>query len=76
MLSYDIGIDLGTASILVYIKGKGVVLKEPSVVALNRDTGDIKAIVFDSLGECRNFSDTVTVYIDSRGRQVRVVEAK
>lgn len=40
------------------------------------DTGDIKAIVFDSLGECRNFSDTVTVYIDSRGRQVRVVEAK
>lgn len=44
MLSYDIGIDLGTASILVYIKGKGVVLKEPSVVALDRDTGDIKAI--------------------------------
>ena len=30
----DIGIDLGTASILVYIRGKGVVLKEPSVVAL------------------------------------------
>ena len=44
MLSYDIGIDLGTASILVYIKGKGVVLKEPSVVALDRDTGDVKAI--------------------------------
>ena len=34
MMSNDIGIDLGTASILVYIKGKGVVLKEPSVVAL------------------------------------------
>jgi len=32
MMSNDIGIDLGTASILVYIKGKGVVLKEPSVV--------------------------------------------
>ena len=31
MMSNDIGIDLGTASILVYIKGKGVVLKEPSV---------------------------------------------
>ena len=39
-----IGIDLGTASILVYIKGKGVVLKEPSVVAFDRDTNKIKAI--------------------------------
>ena len=40
----DIGIDLGTASVLVYVKGKGVVLKEPSVVAFDRDTNDIKAI--------------------------------
>jgi rod shape-determining protein MreB len=37
----DIGIDLGTASILVYIRGKGVVLKEPSVVAYDRDTDQI-----------------------------------
>ncbi len=44
MLSTDIGIDLGTASILVYIKGKGVVLKEPSVVAIDRETNEIKAI--------------------------------
>jgi rod shape-determining protein MreB len=44
VLSNDIGIDLGTASILVYIKGKGVVLKEPSVVAFDRDTNQIKAI--------------------------------
>lgn len=44
MLAADIGIDLGTASILVYIKGKGVVLKEPSVVAFDRDTNKIKAI--------------------------------
>lgn len=44
MLSTDIGIDLGTASILVYVKGKGVVLKEPSVVAFDRDTNKIKAI--------------------------------
>ena len=44
MLSTDMGIDLGTASILVYIKGKGVVLKEPSVVAFDRDTNQIKAI--------------------------------
>ena len=42
--SADIGIDLGTASILVYVKGKGVVLKEPSVVAFDRDTNKIKAI--------------------------------
>ena len=44
MMSTDIGIDLGTASILVYIKGKGVVLKEPSVVAIDRDTNKIMAI--------------------------------
>jgi rod shape-determining protein MreB len=40
----DIGIDLGTASVLVYVKGKGVVLKEPSVVAYDKDTDRIKAI--------------------------------
>jgi actin-like ATPase involved in cell morphogenesis len=39
----DIGIDLGTANILVTIKGKGVVLKEPSVVAIDRRTGEILA---------------------------------
>ncbi len=44
MLGSDIGIDLGTASVLVYIKGKGVVLKEPSVVAFDRNTNKIKAI--------------------------------
>ena len=43
-MSVDIGIDLGTASVLVYVKGKGVVLKEPSVVAFDRDTNVIKAI--------------------------------
>ena len=41
MMSNDIGIDLGTASILVYIKGKGIVLKEPSVVALDRETNKV-----------------------------------
>lgn len=44
LISNDIGIDLGTASILVYIKGKGVVLKEPSVVAIDKDTNKILAI--------------------------------
>ena len=42
MFNTDIGIDLGTASVLVFIKGKGVVLKEPSVVAVDRDTEKIK----------------------------------
>ena len=41
LVSKDIGIDLGTANILVTIKGKGIVLKEPSVVAIDRKTGNI-----------------------------------
>ena len=41
--SKDIGIDLGTANILVTVKGKGIVLKEPSVVAIDRKTGNIMA---------------------------------
>lgn len=40
----DVGIDLGTASILVYVKGKGIVLREPSVVALEKNTNRILAI--------------------------------
>jgi len=44
----DIGIDLGTASVLVYIRGRGVVLKEPSVVAYDRDTDKIRAIGEDA----------------------------
>lgn len=40
----DIGIDLGTTSVLVYIKGKGIVLKEPSVVAIDRNTDEILAV--------------------------------
>jgi len=44
MLSTDIGIDLGTASVLVYIKGQGIVLKEPSVVAIDKNTDKILAV--------------------------------
>lgn len=44
MFANDIGIDLGTASVLVYVKGKGVVLNEPSVVALNKNTGKVVAV--------------------------------
>ena len=44
MAGTDIGIDLGTSSILVYVRGKGVVLKEPSVVAFDREKNVIRAI--------------------------------
>lgn len=40
----DIGIDLGTATVIAYIKGKGVVLREPSVVAVDKETGDVLAV--------------------------------
>jgi len=43
-MSMDIGVDLGTANVLVYIKGRGIVLREPSVVAIDRDTNRILAI--------------------------------
>ena len=44
VFSKEIGIDLGTANTMVYIKGSGVVLREPSVVAIRRDTGAILAV--------------------------------
>ena len=40
----DMGIDLGTASVLVYAKGKGIILQEPSVVAINRNTREVLAV--------------------------------
>lgn len=40
----DVGIDLGTSSVLVYVRGKGIVLREPSVVAVERITGRILAV--------------------------------
>ncbi|MCJ8332508.1 MAG: rod shape-determining protein, partial [Lentisphaeria bacterium] len=44
MFSNDIGIDLGTANTLVYVRGQGVVLNEPSVVAIHQDTGKVRAV--------------------------------
>ena len=46
--SKDIGIDLGTSNILVTLKGKGIVLSEPSVVAIDRRTNEIVATGFDA----------------------------
>ncbi|MDO9175210.1 MAG: rod shape-determining protein, partial [Actinomycetota bacterium] len=42
-MARDLAIDLGTANTLVYMKGKGIVLNEPSVIALNRQTGEVLA---------------------------------
>lgn len=43
-MGVDIGIDLGTAYVLVYVKGKGIVLREPSVVAIKERTGEVIAV--------------------------------
>ena len=48
VFSSDIGIDLGTASVLVYVKGKGIVLNEPSVVAVDKRNGKIVAVGADA----------------------------
>ncbi|MFO7176894.1 rod shape-determining protein, partial [Enterococcus faecium] len=44
MFSKDIGIDLGTANVVIHVKGKGIVLDEPSVVAIKRSTGKVLAV--------------------------------
>lgn len=44
LFSNDMGIDLGTSTTLIYVKGQGIVLWEPSVVAINKDTGEILAV--------------------------------
>ena len=44
----EVGIDLGTANVLIYVDGKGIVLEEPSVVAINRDTNEILAVGSDA----------------------------
>jgi rod shape-determining protein MreB len=44
LISSDLAIDLGTANTLVFAKGKGIVVNEPSIVAINKNTGDIEAV--------------------------------
>ena len=57
--SKDIGIDLGTANTLVYVRDKGIVINEPSIVALNQKTGKILAIG----GEARKMIGRTPGYI-------------
>jgi rod shape-determining protein MreB and related proteins len=44
LFSSDLAIDLGTANTLVFAKGKGIVVNEPSIVAINKTTGDVEAV--------------------------------
>ncbi|MBO6010581.1 MAG: rod shape-determining protein, partial [Oscillospiraceae bacterium] len=44
MFGKDIGIDLGTATVLVFVKDRGIVLREPSVVAMDKNTGRLLAV--------------------------------
>ena len=54
MKSRDVGIDLGTTSVIVYVAGKGIVMTEPSVVAVNTETDDVIAVgkqAYDMIGK-------------------------
>src|ERR1039458_2566936 len=44
LFSSDLAIDLGTANTLVYARGKGIVVNEPSIVAINKNTGEVEAV--------------------------------
>src|SRR5436305_7854463 len=48
LFSRDLGIDLGTANTLVHVRGKGIVISEPSVVAIDKRTKDVKAVGADA----------------------------
>lgn len=53
-LSRDMGIDLGTANTLVYVRGKGIVLNEPSVVAIQNDTKTVLSVGEDAKNDRQN----------------------
>ena len=52
-MSRDIGIDLGTANVLIHLKGRGVILNEPSVVALDKQTQEVIAIGNEVIEEAK-----------------------
>ncbi len=61
MLSKKIGIDLGTSTVLIYVKGEGIVINEPSLVALNRDGTRILAVGRQALEMVGRAPDTIQV---------------
>lgn len=66
-VSIDIGIDLGTANTLVYVKGKGVVINEPTIVAINKRTGQLVAVGNEAktmLGRTPNHIEVIRPLVD------------
>ncbi len=66
-VSTDIGIDLGTANTLVYVKGRGIVLNEPTIVAINKKTGQLVAVGNDAktmLGRTPNHIEVIRPLVD------------
>jgi rod shape-determining protein MreB len=63
-----IGIDLGTANVLVYIPGKGIVINEPSVVAVSVDTKQVVAIGIDAKEMIGKTPDNIVAYRPNAGR--------
>jgi rod shape-determining protein MreB and related proteins len=67
LLSTDIAIDLGTANTLVYLKGKGIIINEPTIAAINRKTGQLVAVGRDAksmLGRAPAHIDVVRPLVD------------
>ena len=61
-MAHDVGIDLGTANTLVYLRGKGIIINEPSVVAVNQKTGQVVAVGAEAKGMlCRTPAHIVAV---------------
>jgi rod shape-determining protein MreB len=66
-VSVDIGIDLGTANTLVYVKGKGILINEPTIVAINKRTGQLVAVGNEAktmLGRTPNHIEVVRPLVD------------
>ena len=62
MFSKDLGIDLGTANTLVYMKGKGILLREPSVVAIETKTKKVLATGNEAKNMLGKAPDSIEVY--------------
>lgn len=65
----DLGIDLGTANTLVFVKGKGIVVREPSVVALRTDTKTIQAVGEDAKKNDRPHAGQYSSHSSDEGRR-------
>ncbi len=57
----DIAIDLGTATVLIYVKGKGIVLREPSVVAVDTETGKVQGVGYEAQRMLGRAPESITV---------------